>query len=282
MADTGYELLDSGEGRKLERFGRFTLSRPCSQAVWKKRAPERLWNNADAIFTREEENRWIKKKELPNAWVCDVDGLLFTIQPTDFGHLGIFPEQRPFWKWMREFLKQQRRATKAKVLNLFAYSGGSTLACAQGGAEVVHLDASKGMCAWARENAVINHLEQAPIRWIIDDVVKFLQREVRRGSRYDAIILDPPTFGRGAKNELFKIETEIVPLLELCKTVLSDDPLFILFSCHTPGFTPQTLHNLLADITQHLKGSLDTGEMVLQNSVPIPSGAFARWQCDGR
>lgn len=273
----GYELIDSGLGRKLERFGAFTLSRPCSQAVWKKRLPEKIWLNADAIFTREEENRWIKKSHLPSSWLCDIDGLLFKIQPTDFGHLGIFPEQRPFWNWMRSHLQMH---TKAKVLNLFAYSGGSTLAAAQGGAQVCHLDASKGMVAWARENAQENNLTHAPIRWIIDDVMKFLQREIKRQNRYDAIILDPPTFGRGAKNELFKIEDQIISLLEMCREVLSDKPLFILFSCHTPGFTPQALTNLLKDTTQGLSGVIDSGEMLLQNEVPIPSGSFARW-CHG-
>lgn len=273
----GYELIDSGAGRKLERFGAFILSRPCAQAVWQKRLPEKIWLDADAIFTREEENRWIKKSHLPSSWLCDIDGLIFKIQPTDFGHLGIFPEQRPFWNWMRSHLQAHK---KAKVLNLFAYSGGSTLAAAQGGAEVCHLDASKGMVAWARENAQENNLTHAPIRWIVDDVMKFLQREIKRENRYEAIILDPPTFGRGAKNELFKIEEQIIPLLEMCREVLSDKPLFILFSCHTPGFTPQALTNLLKDTTQGLPGTIDSGEMLLQNELPIPSGSFARW-CHG-
>jgi 23S rRNA (cytosine1962-C5)-methyltransferase len=246
MASNSYKLIDSGDGRKLEQFGPYILSRPCSQAVWKKTVSEEQWRNADAIFTREEENRWIKKAHLPTQWSCDVDSLIFKIQPTDFGHLGMFAEQRPFWSWMRDLIKKQPR--KIKALNLFAYSGGSTLACAQGGAEVCHLDASKGMVAWARENAALNKLEGAPIRWITDDVIKFLQREIRRQNRYDAIILDPPTFGRGAQGELFKIEQQIIPLLQMCKEVLSDHPLFILFSCHTPGFTPHALRNLMAQV----------------------------------
>ncbi|MDB6081253.1 MAG: hypothetical protein JWO53_525 [Chlamydiia bacterium] len=271
----GYELIDSGSGRKLERFGPYTLSRPCSQAVWKKKLSEKIWQNADATFTRDEENRWIKKPGLPASWFCDVDGLLFKIQPTDFGHLGIFAEQRPFWRWMRDTIKAEQKPIK--VLNLFAYSGGSTLACAQGGAEVCHLDASKGMVAWARENAAENHLKDTPIRWIVDDVMKFLQREIKRGNRYEAIILDPPTFGRGANNELFKIEEQIIPLLEMCRSVLSEHPRFILFSCHTPGFTPQALKNLLDDMMKGCDGKIDAGEMQLENATPIPSGAFAKW-----
>lgn len=277
--DNSYEYLDSGDGLKLERFGPYVLSRPCAQAVWKKRLPEKTWQEADATFTREPENRWIKKKGLPAEWSCDVDGLLFKIQPTDFGHLGIFPEQRAQWKWMRETLKKN---PKRSALNLFAYSGGATLSSAQGGAELCHLDASKGMVAWARENAALNKLDGAPIRWIIDDVSKFLERELRRGRQYDAIILDPPTFGRGAQGELFKIEEAITDLLKKCVSLLTPKPLFILFSCHTPGFTPIVLENLLKDATGHLKGSMVSGEMLLEGKVgaPLPSGAFARWEYD--
>jgi 23S rRNA (cytosine1962-C5)-methyltransferase len=284
MSKIHYEFLDSGNGRKLERFGQFVLSRPCSQAVWQKQLPEEIWKKADAIFTREEENRWIKRAELPQQWFCDVEGIQFKIQPTDFGHLGIFPEQHTYWRWMRDLLqktiKEKTLPHRPKVLNLFAYSGGSTMASAHAGAEVCHLDASKGMVAWARENAAKNNLTDAPIRWIVDDVLKFLQREIKRQNRYDAIILDPPTFGRGAQGELFKIEEHIIQLLDMCMQVLSPTPLFILFSCHTPGFSPQVLDNLLSPLTKHLKGHLDNGEMLLQakNSPPLPSGAFARWQ----
>ncbi len=279
---SSYTLLDSGEGRKLERFGKFSLSRPCSQAVWKKTLTNAIWQQADFIFTRDEENRWINKAHMPASWTCEIEGIIFKIQPTDFGHLGVFAEQMPFWHWMRQSVRdRQKITTKApKVLNLFAYSGGATLACAQGGAQVCHLDASKGMVTWARENAALNHLEGAPIRWIIDDVMKFLQRELKRNNRYDAIILDPPTFGRGAQGEFFKIEEKIIPLLEMCRSLLTDEPLFLLFSCHTAGFSPQVLYNLLSQTTSDLKGAIDIGEMLLpsETGLPIPSGSFARWQ----
>lgn len=278
-----YELIDSGDMRKLERFGPYVLSRPCSQAVWKKALPKQDWQQADALFTREEENRWIKKSTLPNSWSITVEEISFKIQPTDFGHLGIFPEQKVFWRWIQETLNKRKKkgGPKPKVLNLFAYSGGSTLAAAHAGAEVCHLDASKGMVAWAKENAELNGLEKAPIRWIVDDVIKFCIREIKRGNRYDAIILDPPTFGRGAKNELFKIEEQIVPLLEMCRTLLSENPLFVLLSCHTPGFSPLVLHNLARQAFSHLQGRLDCGEMTLAATdtiLPIPSGTFVRWQ----
>lgn len=280
--DTSYELLDSGEGYKLECFGAYTLARPCSQAVWKKSASQKIWQQADATFTRTEDNRWNKRGELPNSWSIQVEGISFKLSLTDFGHLGIFAEQRPFWAWITALIKKKvlERKEAPKVLNLFAYSGGSTMAAALGGAQVCHLDASKGMVSWARENATLNGLQNAPIRWIIEDVQKFLEREIRRNSRYDAIILDPPTFGRGSKAELFKIEEHIIPLLENCRKLLTDNPLFILFSCHTPGFTPTVLSQLLQQQVQGLGGTIDSGEMLLtgkEKTFAIPSGAFARW-----
>lgn len=275
---TSYTLLDSGNGRKLERFGPYVLARPAAQAVWKPRLPETDWNKADAIFSREGENRWVKKLVGAETWDIQVAGIKFKLSVTDFGHLGIFPEQKKFWEWIQTKLKN---ATKPRVLNLFAYSGGATLAAALAGAQVCHLDASKGMVAWARENAALNALQNAPIRWIIEDVSKFLKREMRRGSRYEAIILDPPSFGRGAKGEVFKIEEEILTLLDDCRALLSDDPLFILFSCHTPGFTPLTMQHLMQQMMQGCKGEIDAGEMILEGSenvLSLPSGTFARWQ----
>jgi 23S rRNA (cytosine1962-C5)-methyltransferase len=277
-----YELLDSGNFRKLERFGKYVLARPCSQAVWQPKLPSCEWKRADAIFTRIDDKKWQSSGELPDSWEVEIEGIVFKLSPTDFGHLGIFPEQARFWKWIKEFLKNEK--TPAKVLNLFAYSGGVTMACAQAQAEVCHLDASKGMCSWAKENVALNGLQNAPIRWIIDDVQKFLSRELRRKSSYDAIILDPPTFGRGSQGEVFKIESHILPLLESCKKLLSDRPRFVLFSCHTPGFTPITLQNLLAQTLKECTGSIDSGEMVLSPTgcpqFDIPSGSFARWVSD--
>lgn len=277
-----YALIDSGKGRKLERFGSYLLSRPCSQAVWQTQLSEKEWDKADATFSREQENKWTQKRLLPSTWQIEVAGLLFKISTTDFGHLGIFPEQRPFWDWIQTIVKSYATAAfKPRVLNLFAYSGGSTLAAAKAGAGVCHLDASKGMVAWARENAELNHLEKAPIRWIVEDVKKFLMRELKRGSRYEGIILDPPSFGRGAKGEIFKIEEEIVDLLIDCRELLSDNPLFILFSCHTPGFSPLVMHHLMMQTMQGLNGTLEVGEMVLAGQKPaldVPSGTYAKWE----
>jgi 23S rRNA (cytosine1962-C5)-methyltransferase len=276
MDHNSYSLCDSGYGRKLERFGPYLLSRPCAIACWKKKLQATAWDEADATFSRDEDNRWRAKNELPASWTTQFGNLILKIQPTDFGHLGVFPEQAPFWAWMENGIRTATRScSPIRVLNLFAYSGGASLACARGGAEVVHLDASKGMISWARENAALNNLSGAPIRWICDDVTKFLNREKKRGKTYDAIILDPPSFGRGPQGEIFKIENEIVPLLEKVRSLLSEQPLFVLLSCHTPGFTPLALQNLMKELFSN--GSLVVGEMVIEGATPLPSGVFARW-----
>lgn len=279
-----YTLIDSGHGRKLEQFGPYLLCRPCSQAVWKPQKSQQIWNSAHATFSRDNENKWVLNSTLPDIWKIEVANIIFKISTTDFGHLGIFPEQKPFWEWIQSTVKQNlNRNKQPSVLNLFAYSGGSTLAAAKAGASVCHLDASKGMVAWARENAALNNLEKAPIRWIVDDVNKFLARELRRGSRYDGIILDPPSFGRGAKGEIFKIEESIISLLRDCVQLLSDRPLFILFSCHTPGFSPLVMHHLLKQAMEGFKGGqIETGEMALTGEpgvFEVPSGTYAKWTC---
>ncbi|MGK5594287.1 MAG: class I SAM-dependent methyltransferase [Parachlamydiaceae bacterium] len=278
-----YFLIDSGNGRKLEKFGSFIIDRPCAQAVWKPKLPQKDWQKAHGFFSREGEARW-HDKNFPESWVIETSGVSFKLSPTDFGHLGIFPEQRPFWLWMQEMIREEKaKREKIDVLNLFAYSGGSTLACAKAGAHVCHLDASKTIVAWARENATINKLTHAPIRWIVDDVFKFLKRELKRERRYDAIILDPPSFGRGSKGEVFKIEEEIQDLLQACKELLKPHPMFVLFSCHTPGFTPIAMRHLLEQTMVGFKGAIDCGEMVLEgqdNVFAVPSGTYARWQHD--
>lgn len=274
----GYELLDSGNGAKLERFGEIVLARPCAQAVWQPQRPAR-WKSADATFDREDGNRWHGRNRLPQEWVIDVDGTRFRLSGTDFGHLGIFPEQRAQWTWIRETVAAAGRPVR--VLNLFAYSGGSTLAAARGGAEVCHLDASKGMVQWARANAALNGLESHPIRWIVDDAHKFLNREIRRGRRYDGIILDPPTYGRGGNGETYKIERDLTETLRLCRALLSDAPRFLLLSAHTPGHTPVVLSNVLTQALRGLGGAVSAGEMLLTGApdvFPLPSGAYARWQ----
>lgn len=280
MNEQDYQLIECGDGKKLEKFGKYFIERPTSQAIWAYKGDKK----PHASFSRENSKGWKNLAALPESWTITVSEIQFLLKPTDFGHLGIFPEQKPFWAWVQEHLakKSKLRSSPIKVLNLFAYSGGSTLASAKAGAEVTHLDASKGMVAWARENAALNGLEEAKIRWITDDVNKFLKREIKRGNRYDAIILDPPTFGRGTKGEVFKIEEEIVPLLNMCRELLTDSPLFIMLSCHTPGFTPITLKHLLTQTVEGLPGSITTGEMTLEGtSLPLPSGIFARWCSDG-
>lgn len=263
-----YELLDSGDGRKLERFGRYVLARPCSQALWRPAKSPADWSRADASFDREDGNRWHGRSNLPKDWQIETVGLRFKLGGTDFGHLGIFPEQRAQWKWIREH-------ARGRVLNLFAYSGGSTLAAALGGAEVCHLDASKGMVEWARENARLNGLADHPIRWIVDDAHKFMRREIRRGRKYEAVILDPPTFGRGAGGEMYKIERDLQETLGLVRELLAERPAFVLFSSHTPGLSEVVAQNILGQLFPSAK--LEAGEMLLEGaSLPCPSGIYCR------
>ncbi|HCN29998.1 MAG TPA: hypothetical protein DIT64_14925 [Verrucomicrobiales bacterium] len=278
----GYELLDSGEFQKLERFGSVVLSRPCAQAVWRQSLSKADWQRATAAFFRDGGNQWRGRDRLPATWEISVDGMRFQLSSTDFGHLGIFPEQRDQWRRIRElcaaYPKAHQRAPR--VLNLFAYSGGSTLAAAHAGAEVCHVDASKGMVDWARKNAALNGLEDRPVRWIVDDVTKFLERELRRSRSYDLVILDPPSYGRGAKGEVFKIENDLPPLLALIGQLMSSQPLGVLLSCHTPELTQTSLHHLLLQEFGSKGGALESGEMLLRGGkdvLPVPSGSFCWW-----
>lgn len=269
-----YSLIDSGFGEKLEQFGSYRLCRPCAQAVWKPILPDKEWKAADMRFTREGGNRWSKKKEIESPWIVSLEGLKFELVTTDFGHLGIFPEHASQWSFMTKLIKQEKR--EVNVLNLFAYTGGATLAAAKAGAKVCHLDASKAAVAWARKNAELNQLSDRPIRWIIDDVLKFLKREITRGHTYDGIILDPPSFGRGKQGEVFKIERDLLDILEACKKLLSTKPLFLIFTSHTPGFSPIAMHHLLK---QALGREVEAGEMSIpcQTGYDLPSGCYARW-----
>ena len=277
MTGDGYELIDSGNGRKLERFGRYVIARPCSQALWKPSLPPSEWGKADASFDREDGNHWRGRSKLPGEWTIETAGIRFKLGGTDFGHLGIFPEQRAQWEWIRKSVGERGTGNgeRGTVLNLFAYSGGSTLAAALGGAEVCHLDASKGMVAWARENAALNGLATHPIRWIVDDAHKFMAREIRRGRRYDAIILDPPSFGRGAAGEMYKIERDLGETLSLVKELLSEKPAFVLFSSHTPGLSVCVAENVIGQMFP--SASLESGEMLLEGAgTACPSGVFCR------
>jgi len=282
----GYELVDSGDGRKLERFGPYRLVRPCAQAIWRPRKAPSLWDEADASFDRVQGNRWVFRRPLPGEWEVAVAGLRFRLSLTDFGHLGIFPEQRDQWAWIASALEgaKEKLGRAPAVLNLFAYSGGSTLAAARAGAEVWHVDASKGMVKWARENAALNGLGDAPVHWVVEDVNRYLERELRRKKTYDAIVLDPPTFGHGRRGEVYRIEEELALTLEKCASLLSQTPVFILLTSHTPSCTPVALANFLRSVTGCAdRAPIEHGEMLLTggDALPVPSGTFARWVPEG-
>lgn len=275
-----YALLDAGDGRKLEQFGAFLLDRPCAQAVWRPSLPQSKWQEAHAFFTREQGARWEFRQKMPESWNCEIAGISFRLQTTDFGHVGVFPEHQFAWKKAQELCSQHKNGGKLSVLNLFAYSGGATLALAKLGCEVCHLDASRKMVDWARRNAELNALAEAPIRWIVDDVQKFLKREIRRRRFYDAVILDPPSFGRGSNQELFQIDSHMLELLDLCRQTLAPRPRLLFLSCHTPGYTPLVLAHLLTQTMP--KGNISSGELVLPASHPdtlaVPSGTWGLWQ----
>jgi 23S rRNA (cytosine1962-C5)-methyltransferase len=278
MSTSAYRLLDSGHGRKLEQFGAVRLDRPCAQAVWAPQQPASVWKRADASFHRDQDNVWRCADGLPASWVVEVGPIRLHARLTDFGHVGLFPEHRRTWDWMQWRL--DRAAQPVEVLNLFAYTGGATMALARAGARVCHLDASKKSVGWARENAALNRLDDAPVRWIIDDAVKFLRREQRRGRRYHGILLDPPSFGRGARQELFKIQDDLARMVSLCRAVLDPQAQFLVLTCHTPGYTPLVLQNLLHQAFDG-HGRIDAAELLLEGdgaAYPVPSGAFAAWE----
>lgn len=262
-----YELLDSGNGEKLERFGGITLIRPSTQAIWSPRLSQREWKKAHARFSRERANKWELYQKMPASWTVTIEGIRFKLKRTEFGHLGVFPEHAIFWSWIEKQL-----TPKTRFLNLFAYSGGASLAAARTGAEVTHLDAAKGMVNWASENAALNGITS--IRWVVEDARKYLTRAIRRKEKYGAILLDPPSFGRGKSHEVFKIERDLLPMLLQCRELLSEAPHFVILTCHTPGFTPIILKQLLQEV---FGGKAEAGEMLLKGLLDIPSGAYARW-----
>jgi 23S rRNA (cytosine1962-C5)-methyltransferase len=283
-ANADYQLLDSGNAQKLEQIGSYTMVRPAAQAIWPPRLPAAAWQRAQAVYTRDSSGSgtWSWRTNVKREFDILFERLSFRIKLTDFGHLGLFPEQAEQWSWLRQMIRDRLQRTNHRnlhVLNLFAYTGGSTLAASQAGAHVVHVDAAKGIVDWARRNAELCHLQDRPIRWLVDDAFKFVQREARRNSRYQGIILDPPSFGRGPKGEVFKIEDDLLPLLEACAQVLAPDALFVLYSCHTPGFTPLVLQNQVESIIHDRRGRCEYGEMIVmdQQGRGLPSGAFARW-----
>src|SRR5215813_10113749 len=243
---SGYQLLDTGNGNKLEQVGPYRLVRPALQALWRPSSPAEVWDTAVARYHRQSAGggTWTYMSKLPPTWVVTYCGLTLKVRLTDFGHLGFFAEHGSHWQWLRQYVHDAHRPIR--LLNAFAYTGGMSLAAAMAGASVVHLDAAEGSVAWGRDNAQLCGLANAPIRWVVEDVSKFLRREVRRGNRYDAVVLDPPSFGRGSKGEVWKLERDLPALLDLCRQVLSNVPLFVLLSAHTPGVTPLVLEHLLA------------------------------------
>lgn len=269
-----YELIDSGEGLKLERFANYTVQRPCQQAIWPKKL--KSWDQkADLIFSRDGGNHWITNKKIPQNWEIDFAGLKMQVGPTDFGHMGIFPEHRVHYEWMSQFIKTKETF---KFLNLFAYSGAASLYMAKANAHVCHVDASKKIVDSAKENAKLSNLSDKPIRWIVDDAIKFIKREATRGSLYHGILLDPPSFGRGAQGQVFKIEEMLFDLLVLCKNILAKDASFLLLTNHTPGLTGLVLENCIKALNLP-NGVVNSGEMIIpsEKGFSIPSGTFARW-----
>lgn len=274
----GYELLDSGDGEKLERYGEYILRRPDPQALWQKYLPEKEWNKANASFRRDGmKGDWIIKPGLPERWAIKINGLFFWIHPSSFKHTGVFPEQAPNWDWIQSVIKKADRPVT--VINLFGYTGGASLAAAQAGAEVCHVDGSKVAIRWGQDNAKESGLSQKPIRWILDDARKFLQREIKRGRKYDGIILDPPAFGHGPNKELWKIEDDFLPFLQLCKDAMSDKPLFFLVNGYASGYSAITYENNLRSLFKD--GNFEQGELTIRESQSgrlLPCGIFARWE----
>ncbi|MDQ3014794.1 MAG: class I SAM-dependent methyltransferase [bacterium] len=295
-----YELLDSGEGEKLERFGKVTVRRPDPQALWKKMLPHKDWDNALAQFIpasgagapasagRSAKATWKIENKVSNQWQMEFADLKFWIKPTSFKHVGIFPEQKNNWEWIRKVIKDhpptpslEKAGAKIRVLNLFGYTGGATLAAAQVGAEVVHVDGSKTAIVWGRENALISELNDMPIRWIVDDVLSFVKREIKRGSKYDGIIMDPPAFGRGSKGEVWKIEENLLELLDACRQLLSEKPLFFLVNGYASGYSAIAYKNTLETLLRNWQGTLEVGELSIEETKSkrlLPAGIFARWK----
>ena len=275
-----YEVIDCSNGEKLERWGDYILVRPDPQVIWDTPKTRKEWRRKNEHFhsSKKGGGEW-EFFDLPQQWDLHYKNLTFHLKPFSFKHTGLFPEQAVNWDWFSEKIKHAN--CPVKVLNLFAYTGGATLAAAAAGASVTHVDASKGMVTWAKENAVASGLKDAPIRWLVDDCVKFVEREIRRGNHYDAIIMDPPSYGRGPKGEIWKIEEAIHPLVKLCTQILSDDPLFFLINSYTTGLQPAVLAYLLGTEMKRFHGKVmaeEIGLPVSSNGLVLPCGASGRWE----
>ena len=277
-----YKILDMADGQKLEKWGNIILSRPDPQIIWKEKTFPSKWKNVNATYHRSKTGggSWEYHKKLPEQWQIKYKDLTFNIKPMNFKHTGLFPEQAVNWDWMISKIKNSNR--EIKVLNLFAYTGGATVACASAGASVCHVDSSKGMVTWAKENVTSSGLADKPVRYIIDDVVKFVNREIRRENKYDAIIMDPPSYGRGTNGEVWQFENNLYDLVDLCTKVLSDNPLFFLINSYTTGISSKVLENILnLTISKKFKGKTSSGEIGLpmENSkLVLPCGIYGRWE----
>ncbi|MFH1729209.1 MAG: class I SAM-dependent methyltransferase [Pseudomonadota bacterium] len=279
-AEKDYELIDSGEGYKLERFGKYVLSRTDPQALWKKLLPCSVWDKAHGKFIQEAKKAsWELNSDLPACWEIKISGLCFKIKPTSFKHVGIFPEQSSNWDFIYNKIKEAKR--QISVLNLFGYTGAATLAALKAGAEVCHVDASKVAITWANENADLNGLNRNKTRWMLDDALKFIKRELKRGRIYDAVIMDPPAFGHGAGGEIWKIEKNFTELLEIAKSLLSKDPLFFLINGYASGYSSIAYQNNLLDLAEKLGGKITHGECAIAEAKSdrlLPCGIYARWE----
>ena len=276
-----YEVIDTSDGEKLERWGDYILLRPDPQVIWNTPRTDKKWKHLNGHYHRSAKGggEW-EFFNLPEQWKIHYKDLTFHLKPFSFKHTGLFPEQATNWDWFGDKIRKAGRPVN--VLNLFAYTGGATCAAAKAGASVTHVDASKGMVTWARENAVSSGLEEAPIRWIVDDCVKFVEREIRRGRKYDGIIMDPPSYGRGPKGEILKIEEKIYPFIELCTQILSDDPLFFLVNSYTTGLQPAVLSYMMNTLLVKKHGGKvnaeEIGLPVKSNGLVLPCGASGRWE----
>lgn len=277
---TDYELIDANGGNRLERWGKVYLIRPDPQAIWTLPQDEKLWKKADAVYHRSSAGggSWEVLNRVPEVWSIGYHGLTFRLKPMGFKHTGLFPEQAVNWSLMERLIESAGRPLR--VLNLFAYTGGATLACLKAGAAVTHVDASKGMVAWAKENAAASGLADRPVRWLVDDCKKFVEREIRRGNRYDGIVMDPPSYGRGPNGEVWKLENHLEELLRLVSQVLSEDPVFFLLNTYTAGMSPTVLNFLVEQIIAKGRGTVKTEEIglpVTKRNLIMPAGNTTVW-----
>ena len=283
-----YEVIDCSQGEKLERWGKYLLVRPDPQVIWDTLKQEKGWKHMNGPYHRSSKGggEW-EFFDLPQEWTIHYalpinKELTFHLKPFSFKHTGLFPEQAANWNWFSTLIADAvKNGRQIKVLNLFAYTGGATIAAAAAGASVTHVDASKGMVTWAKENAVSSGLKDAPIRWLVDDCVKFVEREIRRGNHYDAIIMDPPSYGRGPKGEIWKIEESVYPLVQLCSQILTDDPLFFLINSYTTGLQPAVLSYMMHTVLGKYNGTITAEEIglpVSSNGLVLPCGASGRFQ----